>query len=222
MRIVGVNFHGVGEPERALEPGEAPYWLPADRFRAILDAVAAHPARARIRLTFDDGNRSDRAIALPLLVERGLRAEFFVLTGRIAAPGSLDAADIAALREAGMGIGSHGVAHRDWRRLGAAGLEAEVAGSKAALEALLGAPVAAAAVPFGAYDAAVLKALRRAGYAAAWTSDGGTAREGAFLRPRTSLRCDMGEAEVAAALDGRLPPGRRLRRALGMARKRLL
>ena len=221
-RVVAVNFHGIGEPERALEPGEAAFWIAEDRFRAILDAVAGHPGRARIRLTFDDGNRSDRTIALPLLRERGLRAEFFVLTGRIGAPGSLDAADIAALRAAGMGIGSHGVAHRDWRRLGPAGLAAEVAGSKAALEALIGAPVAAAAVPFGAYDAAVLRALKRAGYAAAWTSDGGMAAEGAFLRPRTSVRRDMGAAEVAAVLDGRLPPLRRLRRALGMARKRLL
>jgi peptidoglycan/xylan/chitin deacetylase (PgdA/CDA1 family) len=220
--IVALNFHGLGAPGRALEAGEAPYWIDEGRFRAILEAIAAHPAHARIRITFDDGNRSDRTIALPLLQERGLRADVFVLTGRIGQPGSLDADDIRALRDAGMGIGSHGIAHRDWSRLDAAALRAEVEGSKAALEAVLGERVTAAGVPFGRYGAAVLRALRDAGYAVAWTSDGGPAREDAFVRPRTSVRRDMDDAAIAAILRGALPPLRRLRRAVGMARRRWL
>jgi hypothetical protein len=90
-RIVAVNFHGIGTPERTLEPGEAPFWIGEDRFRDIVGQIAAHPARERIRITFDDGNRSDRAIALPVLQASGLRADFFVLTGRIGQTGSLDA-----------------------------------------------------------------------------------------------------------------------------------
>jgi peptidoglycan/xylan/chitin deacetylase (PgdA/CDA1 family) len=221
-RIVTVNFHGIGAPERALEPGEAPYWIGAERFAGIVERIAAHPARDRIRVTFDDGNRSDRTIALPCLQARGIPADVFVLTGRIGTPGALDEGDIAALDAAGIGIGSHGIDHRDWSALDPAALEREVAGSKAALEALLGRPVTAAAVPFGRYDAGVLRALRRAGYGAVWTSDGGPADEGAFLRPRTSIRRDMTDAEIDAILDGRLAPLRRLRRALGMARRRLV
>jgi peptidoglycan/xylan/chitin deacetylase (PgdA/CDA1 family) len=221
-RIVAVNFHGIGTPERTLEPGEAPFWIGEGRFRDIVRQIAAHPARERIRITFDDGNRSDRTIALPVLQASGLRADFFVLTGRIGQPGSLDAADIRALRTAGMGIGSHGVAHRHWNSLGAAELREELVGSKAALEALLGEEVAAAAVPFGSYSRGVLAALRAAGYRAVWTSDGGMADLDAFLRPRTSVRDRMDASAIAGLLEETMPPLRRLRRALGMARKRLL
>jgi peptidoglycan/xylan/chitin deacetylase (PgdA/CDA1 family) len=221
-RIVAVNFHGIGTPERPLEPGEAPFWIGEDWFRDIVGRIAAHPARERIRITFDDGNRSDRTIALPVLQANRLRADFFVLTGRIGQPGSLDAADILALRAAGMGIGSHGVAHRHWNRLGAGELREELAGSKAALEALLGEEVAAAAVPFGSYSRGVLAALRAGGYRAVWTSDGGMADLDAFLRPRTSVRDWMDASAVAAVLEGTMPPLRRLRRVLGMTRKRLL
>jgi peptidoglycan/xylan/chitin deacetylase (PgdA/CDA1 family) len=221
-RIVAVNFHGIGTPERALEPGEAPFWIDEDRFKDIVGQIAAHPARERIRITFDDGNRSDRAIALPVLQAKGLRADFFVLSGRIGQPGALDAVGIRALRAAGMGIGSHGATHRHWSRLDAKALREELAGSKTALEALLGEPVTAAAVPFGSYSRDVLAALRDFGYDAAWTSDGGTADPDAFLRPRTSVRDWMDASAIAALLEGTMPPLRRLRRVLGMAHKRLL
>jgi peptidoglycan/xylan/chitin deacetylase (PgdA/CDA1 family) len=190
-RAVGLIFHGIGTPGRPLEPGEAPYWIPAARFEAILDRIAALADPGRIRLSFDDGNASDHDIALPALRARGLAAEVFVLSGRIGQPGSLSAAQIRALLAAGMTIGSHGVAHVDWRGLDAAGLAAELAGSRAALEAVCGRPVTRAAIPFGRYDARVLRALRRAGYACAFSSDGGPMDPGAFLRPRSSVRADF-------------------------------
>ena len=127
---IGLIFHGIGTPERVLEPGEAPYWISVARFDAILDQVQAAPRPDRIRLSFDDGNASDHDIALPRLLARGLAADFFVLSGRIGQPGSLSAGQICALAAADMGIGSHGIAHRDWRRTGAADLEAEVTGSR--------------------------------------------------------------------------------------------
>lgn len=219
-RQIGIIFHGIGAPERALEPGEAPYWIGVERFEALLDAIAVDPGRYRI--TFDDGNISDHAIALPRLLVRGLRAEFFVLTGRIGQPGSLGEAEIAALHAAGMGIGSHGVAHRDWRRLDAAGLRHELEESKAVLERLVGVPVTAAGIPFGGWNARVLRALRRAGYRSAWSSDGGRMRPDAFLRPRRSVRGDMGERSLQEVLAGRMGPVRRLRRGLGMALRRVI
>jgi peptidoglycan/xylan/chitin deacetylase (PgdA/CDA1 family) len=221
---IGIIFHGIGTPARALEPGEAPYWISVEMFEDILDRVAASPLRDRIRLSFDDGNASDHEIALPRLVARGLTADFFVLSGRIDAPGSLSAAQIRALDAAGMGVGSHGVAHRDWRRIPQAEMEAEVTESRAAIAAVLGRPltgavtgaVTGAGIPFGSYDGRVLAALRRAGYTAAWSSDRGRMDPAAFLRPRTSVQAGMGEAEVAALLTGRLPLRRWLRRAVAM------
>lgn len=215
-----VNFHGIGTPRRALDPGEAAYWIGVDRFRAVLDRVADHPEREWLSITFDDGNVSDLVTAVPELQLRGLKAEFFVLTGRIGKPGSLDCDDIRALRDAGMRIGSHGVAHRDWAGLSVRELDYELIASKGGLEEICGQPVRSAAIPFGRYNAAVLAALRRADYAAAYSSDGGSFGVSAFLKPRTSIRHDTTDGSLDAMLAGRMPIWKRLRRNAGMTIKR--
>lgn len=218
-RQIGIIFHGIGEPARPLEPGEAPYWIGVERFEALLDRISEAPDRYRI--TFDDGNLSDHAIALPRLAARGLVAEFFVLSGRIGQPGSLGRREIADLLAAGMGVGSHGVAHRDWRRLDAGALRAELNDSKSALEDLCGRAITGAGIPFGGWNATVLRALRKAGYDAAWSSDGGWMRSGAFLRPRRSVRGDMDADALNDLLSGRMGIGRQLRRGASMTVRRL-
>ncbi|MBC7739738.1 MAG: hypothetical protein H7245_21585 [Candidatus Saccharibacteria bacterium] len=55
-RQIGIIFHGIGEPSRTLEPGEAPYWITVAAFDALLDRIKAHPEPDRFRLTFDGGN----------------------------------------------------------------------------------------------------------------------------------------------------------------------
>ncbi|MFN3938083.1 MAG: polysaccharide deacetylase family protein [Gemmobacter sp.] len=217
---VGILFHGIGTPARALEPGEAPYWVAVDAFEDLLDRIAAHPLRDRIRISFDDGNLSDHDIALPRLLARGLTADFFVLAGRIGQPGSLDAGQIRALAAAGMGVGSHGIAHRAWAGMGADLLREELEGSRDRIGTILGTPVRAAGIPFGAWDARVLRALVTAGYDSAWSSDRGRFDPQALLRPRRSVRGTDGPAEFAEILTGSLPPLRRLRRFLGMTRRR--
>lgn len=219
-RAIGLNFHGIGAPKRALEPGEAPYWLSPDQFGRVLDQVAAAPDPSVFVLTFDDGNLSDHDIALPALAARGLQARFFVLTGRIGQPGSLDSHRIQALQQAGMKIGSHGIDHVMWPTLDDDTLAQELRSSRARLEDICGCAVTEAGIPFGRYDARVLRALRAAGYTAAWSSDGGRLHLDAFLRPRTSLRGDMSDAMIGSVLAGQMPPLRRLRRALGMVRRR--
>lgn len=215
----GINFHGIGCPQRALEPGEEPYWINVERFEALLDAIAMHPERYRI--SFDDGNLSDHAIALPRLLARGLKADFFVLTGRIGQAGSLGPKEIGSLRDAGMRIGSHGKTHCDWCRLDADTLRSELEESKDVLERLSGRPVTAAAIPFGRWNARVLRAVRFAGYEIAWSSDGGRMRKDTFLRPRRSVRADMNFAAIHELLAGKLRPVQALRRGLGMTFRRL-
>ncbi len=219
IQQIGVIFHGIGAPVRRLESGETPYWISVERFEAMLDAIAMD--RKRYRITFDDGNLSDHAIALPRLLERGLRAEFFVLTGRIGQSGSLGPQEIADLLAAGMGIGSHGVAHRDWCTLSAAALRVELEESKAVLEQLCDRPVIKAGIPFGSWNARVLRALRRAGYESAWSSDGGWMCNDAFLRPRRSVRSDMDEATLRDLLSGRIGLIRKLRRGFSMTLRRM-
>lgn len=221
MHGVALIFHGIGTPARDLEPGEAPYWVSVAQFEAVLDRIAALPDPGPIRISFDDGNASDHDIALPRLLARGMVADFFVLSGRLGRPGSLDAGQVRALLAAGMTIGSHGIAHLNWRGLDDAALEEELSLSRRRLEEVTGKPVTTAGIPFGSYDARVLRALRKAGYTAAWSSDRGRMNPQAFLRPRTSITGAMGAAEVAEILSGHLPLRARLRRAVGMTRKRL-
>ncbi|WP_209835502.1 polysaccharide deacetylase family protein [Ruegeria sp. HKCCE3926] len=217
---IGINFHGIGTPKRSLEPGEAPYWLSVGKFERVLDRIAADPDPNRFTITFDDSNLSDHDIALPALVTRGLRARFFVLTGRIGQAGSLDADHLRRLQNADMTIGSHGIDHLAWPTLDDAALIRELSESRAQLEMICGCPVVEAGIPFGRYDTRVLRALRDAGYTTAWSSDGGIWRKNAFIRPRTSLREDMSDQDLKAILSGHMPLARRFRRALGMTRRR--
>jgi peptidoglycan/xylan/chitin deacetylase (PgdA/CDA1 family) len=184
--VRNICFHGVGQPHRELEPGEDVYWVTEDRFEAILDEVAAWPVP--VRLSFDDGNASDVETGLPALAERGLTGEFFLLAGRLGTPGSVDAPGVAKLVAAGMRVGSHGMAHRSWRGLDAAGLEAEFDTARAILAEVAGAPVDTAACPLGRYDRRVLASLRSRGYHRVYTSDRRPARAGAWLQPRYSVR----------------------------------
>ncbi len=218
---VGIIFHGIGTPKRTMEPGEAPYWITEDQFRRVLDMIAAQPDPAQVRISFDDSNISDLDIGLPELTARGLVADFFVLTGRIGQAGSLDASDIRTLQDQGMTIGSHGIDHLNWASLPADKLHHELTESRAVLEEICGQPVTSAGIPFGGYNAAVLKALRQAGYTCAYSSDCGRMNPTAFLRPRASVQGKMTDAGFRALVAGHLSLKRRLRRFVGMTRKRL-
>jgi peptidoglycan/xylan/chitin deacetylase (PgdA/CDA1 family) len=177
--------------------------------------------RTDVRLTFDDGNASDVAIGLPRLLERGLSAEFFVLAGLLGEPGRLDAADVRKLHEAGMRVGSHGWAHRDWRRIDPSLHAQEFRDSRRALGELTGRSVSRVAIPFGSYDRHVLRYLRQSGITRAYTSDGGRARPGSWLQARTSLRADSGPEWIRNVLDGRPSRSLRARRVAARAFKRV-
>lgn len=220
MRVAALNFHGIGTPRRTLEPGEADYWIPRAFFARILDRLAAPaPGDAPAAISFDDGNASDLSIAAPMLAERGLTGAFFVLSGRLGLPGALDEGDVRALAAAGMEIGSHGVDHRDWRRLSDAELDREIEDCRARLAQILGRRPEAVAIPFGGYDRRVMRRLLAAGYARIWTSDGGLADDRRRIRPRLSVRRDMTMEDIDAALAGREPLKRRLRRFAAMTAK---
>lgn len=183
MRELILTFHGLGEPPEGLTQGERNVWVPVEWFARILDQLPGHG----VEIAFDDGNASDLVHALPLLARAGRTARFFVLAGRIGAPGLLGEAGVVALREAGMTIGSHGLHHRDWRTLPRPELIQEVAESRRRLSELVGADVDEAACPFGSYDRRVLGALRSAGYRRVFTSDGGRTSTRAWLASRSSV-----------------------------------
>lgn len=216
--IVILNVHGIGSAGRSLEPGEERTWVSIDQFEMVLDAVVGRP---EVRITFDDGNASDLQVGLPRLLARGLTAEFFVLAGLLGQPGRLDEAGVRELLSAGMCIGSHGWVHRDWRRLQGEQAEQEFTCAPRVLSDLAGTPISRVAIPFGSYDRHVLRHLRRSGMTRVYTSDGGRAKQSAWLQPRNSLRSNIGPEWVRDVLDGRPSPKRQARRSLARAVKRV-
>jgi peptidoglycan/xylan/chitin deacetylase (PgdA/CDA1 family) len=183
-RSINLTFHGIGDPDRRLDPGEQDVWVDRDQFLALLDRAAG---RDDVVITFDDGNASDVEHALPALRERGLTATFFVVAGRLGAPRFLDADGVRELAAAGMEIGCHGMHHRPWRGLDDSALHEELVEAKQVLADVVGQPVTGAACPFGSYDRRVLRTARRAGYSRVYTSDRGTTRPGEWLQARNSV-----------------------------------
>lgn len=220
-RSINLTFHGVGEPPRPLDPGEANVWVSMKTFLAVLDRVtdrADVAVGADVAITFDDGNASDIDRALPALQERGLHGTFFVVAGRLGTPHFLDAGDVRSLIEAGMEIGCHGMHHRPWRGLDERALREELVEAKAILEDVAGRPVTSAACPFGSYDRRVLSTLRRSGYHHVYTSDRGLARTSHFVQARNTIGAGDG-SDVLARIAG---PEARADRALGRRAKSIL
>ncbi|GAA4140985.1 polysaccharide deacetylase family protein [Leifsonia shinshuensis] len=182
--IINICFHGVGTAGAEREPGESSYWIGRDLFLGVLDEVRGRP---EVRLSFDDGNASDIELGLPALLERGLRATFFPIAGRLEEPGSLSPADLRTLRAAGMDIGSHGWAHIPWRRLSAPDQEREFVTARDVLAEASGGPIADAALPLGRYDRAMLNRLRGLDYRTVFSSDRYPTRESEWLQPRYSV-----------------------------------
>jgi peptidoglycan/xylan/chitin deacetylase (PgdA/CDA1 family) len=216
-RLINITFHGIGEPGRALDPGEQSLWLGRDRFLSVLDSVAG---RGDVNITFDDGNASDVELALPALRERGLTATFFVVAGRLRTHGFLDADGVRRLASAGMTIGCHGMRHRPWRGLDDRALREELGAARRVLEDVVAGPLTRAACPFGGYDRRVLRALRACGYRAVYTSDGGTTRSGAWVQARTTVRATDGPGLLARIESSERAPHMALRRRATRAAKR--
>ena len=215
--VLNICFHGIGTPRRELEPGEDAYWIDTDGCQRILDEVAVWPSA---RISFDDANASDVEVALSALMERGLKADFFLLAGRLGQPGSLAVADVRELSAHGMTIGTHGMSHRPWPKMNPAIRETELIEARRQLEDAAGTTITEAACPLGRYDRGVLSDLRRLGYLRVYTSDRWTARRDSWLQPRFSIHRDDTPESLRTALLSRASLTRRTRHhAVGLVKR---
>jgi peptidoglycan/xylan/chitin deacetylase (PgdA/CDA1 family) len=119
------------------------------------------PARA-VAITFDDGFRSAYELGLPVLARYGFTATVFLVTdycerdnswptqpaGALRRP-LLGWSEVRALSRAGLVIGAHTRTHPDLTRLSAREADAEMVGSKRAIEDEIQRPVDAFAYPYG-------------------------------------------------------------------------
>jgi peptidoglycan/xylan/chitin deacetylase (PgdA/CDA1 family) len=192
QELIYINFHGIGDPPKSVNPSEQRVWIAVELFEALVDFVAFHRASGcdNVQITFDDGNISDYSIALPRLIDRGLVARFFIVSDRIGREGSVGPEQLRTMRTTGMTIGTHGRRHIDWRRADDDDLRAELVDARNLIGEVIGEPVDEAAIPFGSYDRRVLGRLRESGYTRVYTSDGGRTRYGAWLISRCSVHRD--------------------------------
>lgn len=211
-----INFHGLGPQPASIDAGEAHVWCTdPGLYAALLDET--REVTPDHLITFDDGNRSDIELGLRPLADRGMSAIFFPCAGRIGTPGYLDQAALRALVGAGMGIGSHGWSHVDWRRAGSA-MHREVVEAKDRIEQAAGVAVTSVAIPFGSYDRKVL--ARAAPFTTIYTSDAALADPAARLQPRFSYARSWSPGTIAAIVAQARRPTRRVRQKLAMTFKR--
>lgn len=136
--------------------------LTTDEFRLESTATPRPFGRPLLSITFDDGWATDHDAARPVLERYRLHATHYVITGSIGdtAAGYMTASQVRALADAGEEIGSHTVTHPYLARLSSSEQASELAGSRSALEGLLGAAVPQFALPYGDFDAQVMDGVR--------------------------------------------------------------
>jgi peptidoglycan/xylan/chitin deacetylase (PgdA/CDA1 family) len=148
--------HGRYDPVYSVRPDDFARqldWLLANGYRTVRSGDRAMQAprddTRPVAITFDDGDVSNVEVALPLLRERGMTAEFFITSDFIGQEGMVNAADMRALAAAGMGIGAHGRSHAFLEDMGIDELDAELRDSRACLAAITGQRIDALALPGG-------------------------------------------------------------------------
>lgn len=196
MKRIVFTAHGLGVPPVGVSDIDPAMWIDERLYRHVLATL-----NDTVELTFDDGYACCHEIGLPLLLEAGLGAKFFLSVRLLGKAGYLSPTQVCELRDAGMGIGVHGMTHRPWRGLGAVDLAEETAGARARLEDLLQQPVCEAACPFGAYDRRTLAALRWGGFTRVYTSDRLPARLDDWLVPRYTLRSYDTERDIMQVVE---------------------
>jgi len=181
--VLAVPPAGAPYPELYVRPADFAAqirWLAAHRCQAVtLDRVLAYwrgrttlPVRPVV-LTFDDGYRSDYTVAMPVLRAQGWAG---VLNLQV---GNLVPLRVRKLIRSGWEVDAHTFTHPDLTTIGAAQLRHEVGDTRRVIRRLYGVPVNTFCYPAGRYDAAVIAAVRAAGYEAATTTQPGLARPAA-------------------------------------------
>jgi peptidoglycan/xylan/chitin deacetylase (PgdA/CDA1 family) len=126
------------------------------------EAPALQDARTIVSLTFDDTFADNYQVGA-LAAARGLRATFFVNSGRLGLSGYMTRAQVEALESAGHEIGGHTVSHANLPTLSVDEVRRQVCNDRVAL-LNAGFSVASFAYPFSGQDATVRQVVIDCGY----------------------------------------------------------
>ena len=163
--------------------------------------TAAVP-RKPVVLTFDDGYRSDFTVALPTLRARRWPGVLNLEVQNLQPVWGTRPGMVRALIAAGWEIDAHTLTHPDLTTVDPVELRHEVAGSRAAIRRLFHQPVDFFCYPSGRYDAAVVAAVRDAGFLGATTETEGLARpDSLYTLDRVRVDGSDGVSGFAAKLE---------------------
>ena len=155
--------------------------IPLSELAAYLQGKGTVPDHAAV-ITIDDGYKTARTKAWPILKKYKFRFTLFVYPQAISRHGdALTWADLKEMAAAGVDVESHSLTHPLLTHPGVAmnrptyraWVDHELRESKAILEKKLGKPITAIAYPYGGYDELIAQKTRDAGYDIALTCDDG-------------------------------------------------
>jgi len=190
-RLGGIRvllYHGLTTPgDGSAQDRGGKYWIGASRFREQIDRIGKGGNRIRLLrevwdgpgaadgqppvvITFDDGGASDFAVAFPVLLEAGARAEFFLNTATVGTEGFLSWPQIAEMHRLGMSFQSHSHDHAHLLRLSTPMLTQQLRDSKRIIEDRLGDGVDFLSAPFGLLSRRIVDVAQAEGYRAVCTS----------------------------------------------------
>jgi peptidoglycan/xylan/chitin deacetylase (PgdA/CDA1 family) len=215
-------YHEVQDPARP-NPSAPPSWtVDIDSFRQQMERLrsagytgmsvsrwlAERPIqRCRpVVLTFDDGLRGNIDHALPVLLEMGWTATFFITTAMIGNEGYGAPDEWRDASDKGMDIASHGVTHTPLGALDSESALGELMHSRNVLETAVGIPVVGWSWPHGDIPPDGIAMLQTSGYQWAATSREALARDGEapFSLPRLPIRSWHTADSVAALVSSSL------------------
>ncbi len=137
------------------------------------------PPGKPVVLTFDNGYQSQYTNALPALHRLGwVGVENIQLTGLPPSQGGLSPAQVRGLVSSGWELDTQGFSHADLITLDSSQLHYQVAVARGEVQRLYHVPVNWFCYPSGHYDAAVVAAVRAAGYRGSTTVVPGWAQPG--------------------------------------------
>lgn len=143
------------------------------QFHSYMSGDVANMPDRPILLTFDDGYADNYENAYFTLLNYGMVATFFIITGLLWTPGRVSPENILEMRKNGMSFGSHTMSHRSLAELSASDVEDELNSSRTTLESILGVTVDSIAYPRGSYNSATIKSARQNGYRSGFTTISG-------------------------------------------------
>jgi peptidoglycan/xylan/chitin deacetylase (PgdA/CDA1 family) len=166
------------------------------------DGGPALPDRPVV-LSFDDGFVDQYVHAARILRRRGWPGVLYLQVGRLGERGAITRRQVARMLRDGWELGAHSLSHADLTEVDPEQLEAEVGGSRFALQRMFpGAPVESFAYPYGRFDAAVVAAVRAAGFADATTTRRGAASpaDGRYRLDRIVVNKNFSPARLLRAV----------------------